>query len=68
MSGTMHDVKNGDLLVQVTPSPLKPSLQEQTKEPMVFIHTAFWSQLSMLCTHSSVSGKAVTMYMYSKVH
>ena len=45
------------LPVQVCPSPAKPMLQEQVKEPFVLVHSAFVSQVEVLDEHSSISGR-----------
>ena len=40
---------------QAKPSPVKPKLHWQVKLPIVFVHAAFWPQLSVFNTHSSLS-------------
>ncbi|XXU62435.1 hypothetical protein WME78_27540 [Sorangium sp. So ce1097] len=41
--------------VHVTPSPEYPSLHAQVKKPVVLVHVAFASQLSVPRAHSSTS-------------
>ena len=43
--------------MQVTPSPEYPALQAQVKDPIVLVHAAFASQLSVPRMHSSISVK-----------
>ncbi len=44
--------------VQVTPSPVKPVLHAQVKEPGVLVHVASEAQSSELSVHSSTSARA----------
>ncbi len=46
--------------VQVTPSPVKPVLHAQVKEPGVLVHVASEAQSSELSVHSSTSVRAKT--------
>ena len=46
---------NAYIPAQVTPSPLKPVLQVQDLEPIVFVHLAFLSQLPFPSKHSFTS-------------
>ena len=49
-----------NLPVQIVPFPLKPSLQKQLKEPLVFLQVAFmWHELKSV-THSSISIKIIS--------
>ena len=41
--------------LQLTPFPLYPWLQAQVKLPIVLVHIALESQLSVLIVHSSIS-------------
>ncbi len=41
--------------VQLMPSPEKPGLHEQLKDPSVLLHMAFPLQLSIFIAHSSIS-------------
>ena len=50
------NVKAGCLLVQVVPSPRKPSLQAQLNDPTVSLQSAFISQsFNSESAHSSIS-------------
>ena len=46
---------HSSLSLHVTPSPMKPLLQEQLKPPAVFVHEALAEQLSVPRAHSSIS-------------
>lgn len=50
------------LPVQFLPSPLKPSLQLQLKEPSVLLQSALTSQLWVLVIHSSTSEETNAFY------
>jgi hypothetical protein len=52
MAGSMMKMVIG---TQTTPSPVKPALQAQEKEPGVLVQVAFASQLSVPSVHSSSS-------------
>jgi len=41
--------------LQVTPSPVYPSLHLQWNDPSVFVHSAFVAQLSVCSVHSFIS-------------
>ena len=46
---------------QVVPLPLKPVLQVQILEPIVFLHSAFLSHPPFPFWHSFISGKKITV-------
>ena len=50
------------LPVQFLPSPFKPSLQLQLKEPSVLLQSALTSQLWVLVIHSSTSKETNAFY------
>lgn len=54
-------VAHSSTSVHVTPSPMKPALQAQVREPTVFVHVAFALQPPFPVRHSFTSTQAAPL-------
>lgn len=62
--GVGAGVGAGEVLIQDNPSPVKPGLQAQVKEPAVLVHEAFGLQLFVPVAHSSISVHVMPLPLY----